>query len=74
MARGHEALLGLIHLEGVVGAEDVLAPLKSSGEVVRALHGLHAVAHGRGVVALSAACFEVRLVERGEAVDDILHK
>lgn len=41
-----EPLLRLVHLEGIVGPEGVLAPLEAVREVGRALDGLHAVAHG----------------------------
>ena len=68
-----EALLGLVHLEGVVGAEGIVPPLKPIREVSGALDGLHAVAHGGRVVALSAACFLVRFVKGDEAVDLVLH-
>lgn len=57
-----EPLLWLIHLEGVVGPEGVLAPLEAVREVGRALDGLHAVAHGRGVVPLPAAGLAVCFV------------
>lgn len=57
-----EPLLGLVHLEGVVGPEGVLAPLEAVREVGRALDGLHAVAHGRGVVPLPAAGLAVCFV------------
>ncbi len=50
-----EALLGLVDLEGVIRAEGIVTPLKPLREAVGALHGLHAVAHGRGVVALAVA-------------------
>ena len=48
--------------EGVVGPEGVLAPLEAVREVGRALDGLHAVAHGRGVVPLPAAGLAVCFV------------
>ena len=57
-----EPLLGLVHLKGVVGPEGVLAPLEAVREVGRALDGLHAVAHGRGVVPLPAAGLAVCFV------------
>ena len=57
-----EPLLGLVHLEGIVGPEGVLPPLEAVREVGRALDGLHAVAHGRGVVPLPAAGLAVCFV------------
>ena len=57
-----EPLLGLVHLEGIVGPEGVLAPLEAVREVGRALDGFHAVAHGRGVVPLPAAGLAVCFV------------
>ena len=68
-----EPLLGLVHLEGVVGPEGIVAPLEPLREGDGALDGLHAVAHGGRVVALSAAGFAVCFVERDGAVYDILH-
>ena len=68
-----EPLLGLVHLEGVVGPEGIVAPLEPLREGDGALDGLHAVAHGGRVVALSAAGFAVCFVERDGAIYDILH-
>ena len=58
-----EPLLGLVHFEGVVGPECVLAPLEAAGEVGRALDAFHAVAHGGRVVSLAAAGLAVGFIK-----------